>query len=81
MNLQRAVAFRISKLLIKNGNMSQYQLAIKSGLTKQAVSNIMNEKYKSLKFETIVKLADGFGITLQEFLNDEFFKRDKLDID
>lgn len=80
MKLQKAVAVRLSNLLIKK-NMSQYALAMKSGLTKQAIANIINEKYDSIKFDTVIKLADGFGMTLQEFLNDEIFKRTNLDID
>lgn len=79
MKLQKAVAIRIVKLLNKN-NMSQYSLSIKSGLTKQAISNIINEKYESIKFDTIYKLADGFGITINEFINDECLVRDKIDL-
>ena len=79
MNVQRAVAMRISKLLIKN-NMSQYALSIKSGLTKQAIANIMNEKYLSVKFDTIIKLADGFSMSWQEFLDDKLFERSNLEV-
>lgn len=80
MNLQKAVALRMSKLLLER-NMSQYSLSLKAGLTKQAISNIMNEKYFSIKFETVVKIADAFDMTIQEFLDDPIFNREKLDID
>ena len=80
MNLQKAVALRMSKLLLER-NMSQYSLSLKAGLTKQAISNIMNEKYFSIKFETVIKIADAFDMTVQEFLNDPIFNRDKLDIE
>jgi transcriptional regulator with XRE-family HTH domain len=80
MNTQKATGLRISNLLIKN-KMSEYQLAQKSGLTKQAISNIINEKYTSVKFDTIIKIADGFGMTLQEFVDDELFDRNNLDIE
>lgn len=80
MKLQSAVALRMSKLLIKF-NMTPYRLGIKSGLTKQAISNIINEKYSSIKFETVVKIADGFDMTILQFLDDEIFKRDNLDIE
>jgi len=80
MNLQKAVALRISRLLVKN-DISQYALSIKSGLSKQAISNIINEKYKSIKFDTVIKIADGFNMTLQEFLNDDVFKRSNLNLD
>ena len=80
MKLQKAVALRMSNLLIKKG-MSQYALSLKSGLTKQAIANIMNEKYNSIKFDTVIKIADGFNMSVQEFLNDDVFKRVNLDID
>ena len=80
MKLQKAVALRVSKLLIEK-DMSQYALSVKAGLTKQAISNIINEKYNSIKFDTVIKIADGFGLTLQEFLNDDVFKRNNLNLD
>jgi DNA-binding Xre family transcriptional regulator len=80
MTSQKAVALRMSKLLIKN-NMTCYALAIKSGLTKQAIASIMNEKYTSVKFDTMVKIADGFGMTIQEFIDDPIFERDNLNIE
>ena len=41
----------------------------------------MNEKYSSIKFETVIKIADAFDMTIQEFLANDIFKRDNLDID
>jgi len=43
MKLKKAVALRISELL-REKNMSCYSLSIKSSLTKQAISNILNKK-------------------------------------
>lgn len=80
MKLQKAVALRISKLLLEK-HMSQYSLAQKSGLTKQAISNILNEKYDSIKFDTVIKIADGFEMSLTDFLNDDIFIRQNLDIE
>ena len=80
MKVQKAVALRMSELLIKH-NMSQYALSQKAGLTNQAISNIMNEKYDSIKFETVIKIADGFNMTLDEFIACEYFKRTNLDIE
>ena len=80
MKLQKAIALRVSKLL-REKNMSCYSLSLKSGLTKQAISNILNEKYNSAKFDTIFKLADGFDMSILEFLDDEAFERTKLDIE
>ena len=79
MTTQKAVAMRISKLLIKN-NMSQYELSLKSGISKQGIANIINEKYTTIKLDTIYKLADGFDMTIQEFINDEIFNRVNMEI-
>lgn len=79
MTTQKAVAMRISKLLIDR-NMSQYSLSVKSGISKQGIANIINEKYNTIKLDTIIKIADGFDMTLQEFLSDEIFVRSNLDV-
>lgn len=79
MKTQRAVAMRVTKLLLKN-KLSVYMLAQKSGLTKQAISNIINEKYETVKFDTLIKLADGFNMSVIEFLSDPIFARDNLDV-
>ena len=52
-----------------------------SGLSKQAIANIVNEKYESIKFDTVIKIADGFNMTLKEFIDDKLFDRENLDID
>lgn len=80
MKIQKAVAIRMSELLIKQ-KISQYELAKRANLTKQAITNIINEKYNSIKFDTVIKLADGFNISLVEFLNNPIFDRTNLDID
>ncbi len=80
MKIQKAVAIRMSELLIKQ-KISQYELAKRANLTKQAITNIINERYNSIKFDTVIKLADGFNISLVEFLNNPIFDRTNLDID
>lgn len=80
MKTQTAVAMRVSQLLIKN-DMTQYALSAKSGLSKQAIANIINEKYTTVKFDTIIKLADGFGMDWREFTSDKLFDRVNLNID
>lgn len=80
MNLEKAVAKRTSDLLIKE-NISQYELAKRANLTKQTISNIINEKYKSLKLETLYKIADAFDMRVYDFTNCDYFKRENLDVD
>lgn len=80
MKLLKAVAMRVSNLLIKN-KITQYSLSKKSGLTKQTIASIINEKYDSIKLDTVIKIADGFDMTIQEFFDDPIFKRENLDVE
>lgn len=75
-----AVALRISNLLIKH-NMTRYKLCRKIAMSEVTLKHILDEEYKSIRFDTLVLIADGFDMTVQEFLNDELFKRENLDID
>lgn len=80
MKIQRAVALRVSNLLIKN-NMSQYMLAKKMCTDQSTIKHIIHEEYKSIRFDTLCKIADAFGLSIQEFLNDDLFKMENLDFD
>lgn len=80
MNLQRAVALRISDLLIKN-NMTRYALCKKVVMPEQTLKNIIDERNKDIKLTTIAKIADGFNLSIEEFFKDNLFKRESLDFD
>lgn len=80
MKIQRAVALRVSNLLIKN-NMTQYSLAKKMCTDQSTIKHIIHEEYKSIRFDTLVKIADAFNLTIQEFLNDDLFSRENLDVE
>ena len=79
MKIQRAVALRISNLLIEN--ISQYELSKRMCTDRSTIKHIIHEEYKSIKFETLVKIADTFNMSIQEFLDDDLFKRENLDIE
>lgn len=80
MKIQRAVALRVSNLLVKN-KMSQYELSKRMLTDRSTIKHIIHEEYNSIKFETMVKIADAFDMTIQEFLNDDLFKRENLDVE
>lgn len=80
MTINKAVAMRVSKLLIKN-NMTPYRLAVNSGIQHSTLQNILEEKYTDVKMSTIYKLARGFNMTIIEFINDDLFKETNLDIE
>lgn len=74
MKLQRAVALRISSLLIKN-NMTRYALCKKIAMPEQTLKNIIDERNQDIKLTTISKIADGFGLSIEEFFADTLFDR------
>lgn len=80
MKTQKAVALRITNLLIKN-NMSQYELSKRMLTDQSTIKHIIHEEYKSIKLDTLIKIADAFGMTLQEFIDDDLFKRENLDVE
>lgn len=78
MKIQRAVAVRVSKLLSEH-KITQYELAKRMATSQSTIKHIIDEEYKSIKFETLLKIADAFNITIQEFLNDTIFNQENLD--
>ena len=80
MKLQRAVALRVSNLLIKN-NMSRYALCKKVVMPEQTLKNIIDERNKDIQLSTIAKIADGFDMSIEEFFRDSLFDKNELDID
>lgn len=80
MKLQRAIALRINKLLLDN-KMSRYALCKKVLLPEQTLKNIIDERNGDIKLTTVAKIADGFGLSILEFFNNDLFKRENLDIE
>lgn len=80
MTVNDAVARRISKLL-RERNMSQYRLEQESGIQHGSMQCIMNGRNKTVTLSTVILIARGFGMTLSEFLDDEIFGSDSLEID
>ena len=80
MTTAKAVALRISSLLVKN-KLSQYALCKKIAMPEETLRSIINERYKTVKLDTIILICDGFGITFQEFFADDLFKRENLDVE
>ncbi|MBE6656532.1 MAG: helix-turn-helix transcriptional regulator [Ruminococcaceae bacterium] len=80
MTVNDAVAKRISDLL-KEKKMSQYRLEQNSGIQHGSMQCIMNGRNKTVTLSTIMLLARGFEMTLVEFLNDDLFSSDELEIE
>ena len=80
MNISQAVAIRISQLL-KERNLSQYKLEQLAGLSHDTIKSIMKGKAKGVNLKTVVAIADGFGMKVSEFLDNELFDYYNLNID
>ena len=80
MTVNDAVANRILRLLREKG-MSQYKLEQLSGIQHGSMQCIMNGRNKTVTLSTELMLARGFQMSPDEFLNDEIFRSDNLEID
>lgn len=78
MTLNKAFAMRVSQLLTEKG-WSKYRLEKETGLTHSAFRYIFNEVNRDLKFSTIAKVADAFGMSLKEFFESELFNLENMD--
>ncbi len=80
MKTQRAVAIRLSKLL-QEKKMTRYALCRKVAMSESTLHNIINEKCNSINLNTLYLICEGLDITIIEFLNDDLFKKENLEID
>lgn len=80
MTLQKAVALRISNLLIKN-NLTRYALCKKIAMSEQTLKNIMDERNLDIKLTTLAKIADGFELSLEKFFADSLFDSNKIEFE
>ena len=74
------MAKRILCLLRERG-ISQYRLEQDSGIQHGSMQCIMNGRNKTVTLSTVIMLARGFNISLTEFLDDEIFTSDDLEIE
>ena len=80
MTVYDAVAKRVSALLAEK-KMSQYRLEQKSGILHGSMACIMNGRNKTVTLSTVIMLARGFDMTLLEFLDDEVFTSEELEVE
>ena len=80
MTLNDAVAKRVAKLL-RDKKMTKYRLERTSGLIHGALERILNGQNKTVTLTTIYKLARGFDMTYMEFLDDDVFRSELIEID
>ncbi len=78
MHLNEAVSKRLSELL-KERNMSNYRLYMKSGVHKSTIGNLINCKYESVNLRIIHEVCQGLGISMTEFFNSPLFDEENLE--
>lgn len=78
MNITQSVKARIENLCTER-NISLNKMCIICGITQSSVNNIINRKQKDVSLLTIVKICNGLNITINDFFNDEIFKKDILE--
>ena len=79
-SLNEAVVERLNKFMGER-NITQYKLAQLSGIPFPTIKSIMQRRTKGITLKTIIMLADGLGITPSEFINDESFLVENLELD
>ena len=78
--LNDVVVERLCKYLGEK-NITQYKLSQLSGVPFPTIKSIMQRRTKGIALKTIIMLAYGLGITPSEFINDEMFLADNLDLE
>ena len=78
MKLNQAVSERLTQLL-KEKDMTQYQLYMKSGVPKSTIGNVINCSYDSVKLRIIHEMCQGFGIGLAAFFDSPLFDESSLE--
>ncbi|MCI8418963.1 MAG: helix-turn-helix transcriptional regulator [Oscillospiraceae bacterium] len=78
MKLNQAVSERLTELL-RERDMTQYQLFLKSGVPKSTIGNIVNCSYDSVKLRVLHELCQGLSIGLGAFFDSPLFDESNLE--
>ena len=80
MTINDAVAMRTLNLM-RQRNITQYRLEQDSGILHGAMDRILQSKNKTVTFTIIYRLARGFNMTIYEYLDDDLFRREDIELD
>ncbi|GHV02336.1 hypothetical protein FACS1894211_13560 [Clostridia bacterium] len=72
-----AVAIRV-KQLFQEKCMSQYALCKKIAIDPSNIYNILYSRCKTITLDKLYLLAEGFDMTVQEFLDDPVFNMENI---
>ncbi len=74
------VVDRLCKYMGEKG-ISQYKLAQLSCVPFSTIRSIMQRRTKNIQLKTIIMLASGLDVPLNEFLDDNIFNINNLDLE
>jgi predicted transcriptional regulator len=80
MTVVEALKIRIENLL-RERNITLYRLALNSGMYYGTLMKIISQKNVSANLLTIIQIANGFNMTVWEFLTDPLFAISNFNID
>lgn len=69
--LNDALVDRLNKLMDERG-FTQYRLAQRSGVPFPTLKSIMQRRTRGVTLKTVIMLAEGLDITVNEFLDESF---------
>lgn len=78
MKLNEAVSQRLQELL-RQKQMTQYKLFMKSGVPKSTIGNVINCSYDSVKLRIIHEMCQGLEISVSEFFASPLFDENSLE--
>lgn len=78
MQLNEAVSRRLAELM-RERDMNNYQLSMKTGLPKSTVGNLINCTYDSVKLRVIHEICQGLEINISEFFASPLFEEENLE--
>ena len=79
-NLNNIIVERLNKYLDEK-KLTQYKLAELSGVPFATIKSIMQRRTKTINLKTIILLSSGLGVTPWEFICDNSFLAENLDLD
>lgn len=80
MTLAEAVKKRINQLLVEK-NMTLYALETRSGILHGTMMCLMNGRSKNITLKTLMMLSEGFDITAKEFLTEDIFTYENIELE
>ena len=73
------VAARLNRYMGEK-DLTQYKLAELSGLPYETIKSIMKKRTKGINLKTLIMICHGLGIKPCEFLDDDNFLAENLDL-